>query len=54
MSSIISEKNSTQRTSDKARNETTSKQTRTSTNQEEKKRKQTHSPQLQMFIVPRI
>ena len=46
MSSIISEKNSTQRTSDKARNETTSKQTRTSTNQEEKKRKQNAFPTI--------
>ena len=33
-----------EKTSDKARNETTSKQTRTSTNQEEKKRKQNAFP----------
>ena len=46
MTSIISEKNSTLRTSDKARNETTSKRTRTSTNQEQKKTKQNAFPTI--------
>ena len=46
MSSIISEKNSTQKTSDKVGNKTTSKQTRTSTNQEEKKTKQNAFPTI--------
>ena len=46
MSSIVSEKNSTRKTSDKARNETRSKRTRTSTNQEEKKTKQNAFPTI--------
>ena len=46
MSSIISEKKSTRKTSDKVGNETTSKRTRTSTNQEEKKRKENAFPTI--------
>ena len=46
MSSIISEKNSTKKTSYKVGNETTSKQTRTSTNHEEKKTKQNAFPTI--------
>ena len=46
ISSIISEKERNQRTSDKVGNETANKQTRTSTNWEEKKENKTHSPQI--------
>ena len=44
MSSIISEKNSTRKTSDKVENEKTNKQTRTGTNQRKDENKTKHIP----------